>query len=53
MSHWCCQVCGFVYDPVEGDDDSGIPPETPFELVPSDWVCPECGALKSNYKKID
>ena len=47
-----CQVCGFVYDPVKGDPDSGIAPGTPFLELPDDWHCPVCGAEKSQFAKI-
>lgn len=26
-----CLRCGWIYDPAEGDPDSGIKPGTPFE----------------------
>ncbi|MHA2391833.1 MAG: acyl-CoA dehydrogenase family protein [Promethearchaeota archaeon] len=47
-----CQVCGFVYDPVKGDPDSGIAPGTPFLDLPDDWHCPVCGAEKDQFAKI-
>jgi len=47
-----CQVCGYVYDPVKGDPDSGIAPGTPFEEIPDDWNCPVCGATKNQFNKI-
>ena len=28
---YICEVCGYVYDPAEGDPDSGIEPGTAFE----------------------
>lgn len=46
---WICEDCGFVYDPAEGDPDGGIPPGTAFEDIPDDWVCPECGAKKTDF----
>ena len=46
---WECTVCGYVYDPEEGDPDGGIEPGMPFEDLPDDWVCPECGAAKSEF----
>ena len=49
---WECLVCGHIYDPAEGDPDSGIAPGTPFEALPDDWVCPECGAEKSDFQPI-
>lgn len=49
---WKCSVCGYVYDPVKGDSDGGIDPGTPFEEIPDDWVCPVCGAAKSDFVKL-
>jgi|GEM_PF-4258149 len=37
------EECGYRYDPVVGDPEHGIPPGTPFEDLPPDWECPECG----------
>lgn len=48
-----CTVCSHVYDPAEGDPEGGIPPCTPFESIPDDWVCPECGATKADYEPMD
>jgi rubredoxin len=45
-----CLVCGYVYDPALGDEDGKIPPGTPFENLPADWVCPICGASKSEFE---
>lgn len=52
MEKWKCQICGYVYDPEKGDPGNGIAPGTPFELLPEDWICPECGAPKSQFEKI-
>jgi flavin reductase (DIM6/NTAB) family NADH-FMN oxidoreductase RutF/rubredoxin len=48
-----CLVCDHVYDPVEGDPDGGIAPGTQFEDIPDDWVCPVCGAEKSEFVLIE
>lgn len=48
-----CKVCGFIYDPEEGDPDSGIIPGTAFEDIPDDWTCPICGVSKKDFIKID
>jgi rubredoxin len=53
MKKFRCTVCGFVYDPVEGDPDGGIPPGTPFEDIPEDWECPVCGVSKSEFVEDD
>jgi rubredoxin len=51
MDKWKCTVCGYVYDPAEGDPDSDIQPNTAFENLPDDWVCPVCGATKDQFEK--
>ena len=38
-----------IYDPTEGDPDSGIAAGTPFEAIPDDWQCPICGARKASF----
>ena len=48
-----CSICGYVYDPVKGDPDSGVVPGTPFSDLPNSWVCPVCGAAKSDFKELD
>jgi flavin reductase (DIM6/NTAB) family NADH-FMN oxidoreductase RutF/rubredoxin len=47
-----CEVCGWIYNPAIGDSDGGIPPGTPFENLPDDWVCPLCGARKDQFTPI-
>jgi len=46
-----CAICGYIYDPKLGDLENGIKPGTPFEEIPGDWVCPICGADKSQFEK--
>ena len=53
MSKYRCSVCGYIYDPADGDEDGGIEPETAFEDLPEDWECPVCGAPKSDFERID
>jgi rubredoxin len=52
MEKWECLVCGYIYDPQNGDPDSGVNPGTAFEDLPDDWVCPVCGASKDQFKKL-
>ena len=52
MDKYECSVCGYVYDPAEGDPENGIEPGTPFEDLPDDWVCPVCGAGKDEFEKV-
>ena len=49
MQKYVCDVCGYVYDPEVGDEDSDVAPGTPFEKLPEDWVCPICGAGKDDF----
>ena len=44
-----CVVCNYVYDPASGDPEGGIQPGTPFEKIPDNWICPVCGADKSQF----
>lgn len=53
MAKWECSLCGYLYDPALGDPDGGIAPGTPFEDIPDDWVCPDCGASKDMFEKVD
>ncbi len=42
MKKWKCSVCGYIYD----EEKEGIP----FEDLPDDWTCPQCGAPKSAFQ---
>lgn len=39
-----CSVCGYIYDDARED--------IPFEDLPDDWKCPECGSDKEVFNKI-
>ncbi|MCG2734568.1 MULTISPECIES: rubredoxin [Pseudodesulfovibrio] len=49
MQKYVCEICGYVYDPAQGDPDSDIPAGTSFDDLPDDWTCPVCGATKENF----
>ncbi len=49
MKKYVCGICGYVYDPAEGDKEGNIPPGTPFDKLPADWTCPVCGAGKDEF----
>ena len=53
MKKYVCDLCGYVYDPAEGDSAGGAKPGTAFENLPSDWVCPLCGAAKEKFYAVD
>ncbi|MDP6951911.1 MAG: rubredoxin [Alphaproteobacteria bacterium] len=52
MQKWICLSCEWVYDPAVGCPDDDIAPGTPFEDLPDDWTCPECGTPKSNFAPV-
>ncbi len=53
MEEYICKQCGHVYDPAEGDPDSGVEAGIPFEALSDDWVCPGCGSKKTNFEPED
>ena len=53
MDKWRCIPCDYIYDPAEGDPESGIAPGTAFEDLPDDWECPICGVGKDEFEKVD
>jgi rubredoxin len=50
MDRYECTVCGYLYNPDEGDPDNDIDPGTSFDDLPDDWVCPVCGAPKDQFE---
>lgn len=53
MQQYVCVPCTYIYDPECGDLSNGIDPDTPFEDLPDDWVCPVCGASKDEFEPLD
>ena len=51
MDRYVCTICGYVYDPEQGDPDNGVAPGTKWADVPDDWECPVCGACKDDFEK--
>jgi rubredoxin len=45
--------CGYVYNPEEGDHTQNIGPETAFEDLPEDWLCPTCQAGKDIFTEVE
>lgn len=46
---YVCLVCGYVYDPAEGDPAGGISPGISFGDLPASWRCPDCGKKKDAF----
>lgn len=53
MSKWECDICGYIYDPAVGDQESGIAPGIPFTDLPDDWVCPVCEVGKDEFSELE
>ena len=53
MQKWICTACNYIYDPAVGDEDGGIEPDTAFEDIPDDWVCPDCGVGKDFFEPYE
>jgi rubredoxin len=53
MKIWQCVVCNFIYNEAEGIPEDGIAPGTPWESVPADWACPECGVSKAEFVMVE
>ena len=51
MKKYICTVCGYVYDEAKGIPEAGIAAGTTWEMLPDSWVCPICGASKSEFKE--
>ena len=53
MEKYKCVVCGYIYDPEQGDTESGIEPGISFNDLPDDYICPVCGVGKDEFIKLD
>ena len=52
MKQYQCEVCGYIYDPAQGDPDNNVPANTPFDKLPPEWVCPICGAAQDQFSPV-
>jgi rubredoxin len=48
-----CFFCGHIYDEAAGLPDAGFPPGTRWNDIPDSWICPECGAMKSDFMLLE
>jgi rubredoxin len=51
MKKYVCGECGFVYDEAAGIPEDGIAPGTQWAALPQNWICPVCGAAKSEFEQ--
>ena len=45
-----CRGCYYIYDEAQGAPQHFAKPGTPFNSLPSDWRCPDCGTDKSTFR---
>lgn len=50
---WLCVICGLTYNEADGWPDDGIAPGTRWADIPDDWMCPDCGAEKSDFQMVE
>jgi flavin reductase (DIM6/NTAB) family NADH-FMN oxidoreductase RutF/rubredoxin len=51
QTEYYCTICGFRYNPADGDPSLGIEPGTPFEDLSDDYRCPICNASKEYFRE--
>jgi len=49
---WQCLACSYIYEEAKGWPDDGIAAGTRWGDIPEDWVCPDCGAAKTDFEMI-
>ncbi|MDQ5985751.1 MAG: hypothetical protein CSYNP_01468 [Syntrophus sp. SKADARSKE-3] len=47
--NYVCNQCEYMYEPPEGDPSQDISKGVPFEKLPEEWTCPQCGASLSEF----
>jgi rubredoxin len=50
MRKYKCIICGYIYNPEEGDISGGIGPGIDFNDLSSNYTCPVCGAGKEEFE---
>lgn len=52
ITPYICNVCGYLYD-IETAEKTKENTLIPFEELPEDWVCPDCGVKPDLFSKTD
>ncbi|WP_297890490.1 rubredoxin [Sulfurihydrogenibium sp.] len=47
-----CRVCGYIYDPLKGDEINNISPGVEFIDLPDKWKCPVCNYSKKEFRRV-
>jgi len=48
-----CDICGYIYDSINGDLENGIEAGIDFYDLPSTWVCPRCGIDSDHFIPVE
>ena len=48
-----CTCCGRLYEEAKGCPSTGVPAGTPWESVPAQWRCPDCGATRAAFESVE
>ncbi len=49
---YVCNGCGYEYNQELGDPENDIKPGTPFDKLPEEWICPDCGESKEEFIEV-
>ena len=52
MNAYICTICGFLYDD-ESADRNLEGNSVPFEELPDDWTCPNCGVKPDLFSSVE
>lgn len=53
MAKYVCNICDWTYDEENGLESQGIQPNTKWEDVKEDFVCPLCNVKKDEFTKVN
>ncbi len=53
LARYQCTICGYIYDPAKGDLEGSVLPGTPFEKLADSWTCPNCGASRALFVRME
>ncbi len=52
MAKYQC-ICGWIYNEEVGEPSQKVEPNTKWEDLPDSFICPQCGASKSAFTKME
>lgn len=52
MEKFECKICHYIYDPVLGEEELNIMPNTCFSEIRDDFRCPVCCSFPDDFVRI-